>query len=122
MCCDGSRIDMIEDECPIDEKTLKNMFGDDPGVFKEILNDFMLHTFKVIKEIKTGWENRSSEEVEMAAHKLKSSARSVGANELGNICSRLESAGTENDLVSITQNIPLLDSEMNKVEQYIKSL
>ena len=63
---------MKDDKCPIDEKPLKSMFGNDPVVFREILNDFIAPTQKIISEIKAGWEKRSAEEIEMAAHKLKS--------------------------------------------------
>jgi len=108
--------------CPINEKPLKTMFGDDPGLFKEILNDFIVPTQKIIREIKTGWEKRAADEVEMAAHKLKSSAKSVGAFELGDICSTLEKAGMEKDWKTIDQFTPLLDSVMNDIELYIKNL
>jgi HPt (histidine-containing phosphotransfer) domain-containing protein len=114
--------DAKEGNCPIDEKPLKNMFGNDPVLLKEILNDFIAPTQKIIREIKTGWEKRSAEEVEMAAHKLKSSAKSVGAFELGDICSTLETAGMEKDWETIDKFAPLLDSVMNEVEQYIKGL
>jgi len=79
-------------------------------------------TWNIINEIKTGWENHSAEEIEMSTHKLKSSARSVGATELGDICSILEIAGKEQDWVSIDPLIPRLDAVMNNVEQYIKNL
>jgi len=107
---------------PIDERVLKKMFGDDPDFFKEILNDFIVHTQKTINEIKAGWRKHSAEEVEQAAHKLKSSAKSVGANELGDICIFLEAAGREEDWKTIEQNVLKLDVMMNEVERYIKNL
>ena len=113
---------MKDDKCPIDEKPLKSMFGNDPVVFREILNDFIAPTQKIISEIKAGWEKRSAEEIEMAAHKLKSSAKSVGANELGDICSTLEKAGREKNWETIEQFTPLLDPVMHEIEQFIKNL
>ena len=107
---------------PIDPQPLTNMFGDNPELFKEILNDFIVPTWNIINEIKTGWENHSAEEIEMSAHKLKSSAKSVGATGLGDICSILEIAGKEQDWASIDPLIPRLDAVMNNVEQYIKNL
>jgi HPt (histidine-containing phosphotransfer) domain-containing protein len=107
---------------PIDPQPLTNMFGDNPEIFKEILNDFIVPTWNIINEIKTGWENHSAEEIEMSAHKLKSSAKSVGAIELGDICSILEIAGKEQDWATIDPLIPRLDPVMNDVEQYIKNL
>jgi len=107
---------------PIDPQPLTNMFGDNLELFKEILNEFIVPTWNIINEIKTGWENHSAEEIEMSAHKLKSSARSVGATELGDICSILEIAGKEQDWVSIDPLIPRLDQVMNDIEHYIKNL
>ena len=106
----------------IDPQPLTNMFGDNPELFKEILNDFIVPTWNIINEMKTGWENHSAEEIEMSAHKLKSSAKSVGATELGDICSILETAGKEQDWACIDPLIPKLDQVMNDVEQYIKKL
>jgi HPt (histidine-containing phosphotransfer) domain-containing protein len=113
---------IISTDNPIDPQPLTNMFGDNPEIFKEILNDFIEPTWNIINEIKTGWEKHSAEEIEMSAHKLKSSAKSVGANELGDICSILEIAGKEQDWASIDPLIPRLDPVMNDVEQYIKNL
>ena len=113
---------MNNDKYPIDDKPLKKMFGNDPVVFREILNDFIAPTQKIISEIKTGWEKRSAEEIEMAAHKLKSSAKSIGAFELGDICASLEKAGREKDWETIEQFTPLLDPVMKDIEQYIKNL
>lgn len=107
---------------PIDDQPLKRMFGDDPDLFKEILNDFLVQTLKIIEELKSGWKNRSADEIEMAAHKLKSSARSVGAFILGDICATLESAGGDKNWDIIDKQISLLESEMDKVECYIKNL
>ncbi len=107
---------------PIDERVLKKMFGNDPVFFKEILNDFIVHTQKTISEIKAGWRRHSAEDIELAAHKLKSSAKSVGANELGDICIFLETAGREEDWKTIDQNVLRLDVVMNEVEVYIKNL
>lgn len=117
-----NQISIISADNPIDPQPLTNMFGDNPELFKEILNEFIVPTWSIINEIKTGWENHSAEEIEMSTHKLKSSARSVGATELGDICSILEIAGKEQDWVSIDPLIPRLDAVMNNVEQYIKNL
>ncbi|MCH9048812.1 MAG: Hpt domain-containing protein [Proteobacteria bacterium] len=117
-----NQISIISADNPIDPQPLTNMFGDNPELFKEILNEFIVPTWNIINEIKTGWENHSAEEIEMSTHKLKSSARSVGATELGDICSILEIAGKEQDWVSIDPLIPRLDAVMNNVEQYIKNL
>lgn len=106
----------------IEEQSLKNMFGDDPEMFKEILNDFIDPSQKIIEEIKAGHEQCSTEAVKQAAHKLKSSARAVGANALADLCYELEVAGKEDDLDTINRQISNLDPLMESVVEYITRL
>jgi signal transduction histidine kinase/CheY-like chemotaxis protein/HPt (histidine-containing phosphotransfer) domain-containing protein len=107
---------------PIDEQALKSMFGDDPEMFKEILNDFVPPSHQIIKDIQNGWKARSAEAVKQAAHKLKSSARSIGAMELADICQSLETAGKEEDWEMINNNVPKLDQLMKEIEGFINAL
>ncbi|MFQ5661541.1 MAG: response regulator, partial [Gammaproteobacteria bacterium] len=107
---------------PIDEQALKGVFSDDPEVFKEILNDFIVPSREIIGEIQAGWKEHCAEEIRQAAHKLKSSARSIGANELADLCLTLESAGEKQDWNAIEGEILNLDQLMDVVERYIISL
>jgi PAS domain S-box-containing protein len=109
-------------DAAIDESALKAMFGDDEEMFKEILNDFIEPSQKIIEEVKTGWEERSAEAVKQAAHKLKSSARSVGANALADLCQALETAGKEDDWNTIDDGMTNLNDLMHEVENYISAL
>ncbi|MBT7950974.1 MAG: PAS domain S-box protein, partial [Gammaproteobacteria bacterium] len=105
----------------IDKQALMNMFGDE-DMCKEILNDFVEPSQKVVEELKHGWNERSAEAVKQAAHKLKSSARSVGANALADLCEALEQAGMEDDWTTIDDGMENLDSLMHEVENYISEL
>lgn len=60
--------------------------------------------------------------MKQAAHKLKSSARSVGANDLADLCYTLENAGKEDDWVIIDREIGDLNSLMEQVIHYIEKL
>ena len=60
--------------------------------------------------------------VAKAAHKLKSSARSVGANELADLCQTLEEAGNAEDWDKIDNAAPRLAGVMQQVTEYIKAL
>ncbi|MBT7951290.1 MAG: Hpt domain-containing protein, partial [Gammaproteobacteria bacterium] len=62
------------------------------------------------------------DEVKEAAHKLKSSARSVGANGLADTCAALETAGKENDLKTMELLVPTLDPTFDDIKNYIASL
>jgi PAS domain S-box-containing protein len=116
--------EMSQDEGngPIDESTLKSMFGDDPEIFKEILVDFIKPSKNIIQEMQSGYDRHLAEAVKQAAHKLKSAAASVGANELAELCSELETAGKKDDWDVINQGTPRLDQLMDDVESYINGL
>ena len=106
----------------IDDRALKDMFGDDPDTFKEILEDFLDPARSNIDEIITAVSDKSAEGVKQAAHKLKSSSRSVGAHELADVCLALETAGKDEDWSEIDSRAPLLEPLMDSVEAYIRAL
>ena len=91
-------------------------------MFKEILNDFVPPSQQIVKDIQNGWKQRSAEAVNQGAHKLKSSASSIGAIELADVCQSLETAGKEDDWELIDERVPDLDHLMENVESYINGL
>lgn len=104
---------------PIDKNALQAMFGDDEDLYKEILHDFISPSKSIIGEINTGLEQRSTEAVKQAAHKLKSSAASIGAIKLAELCNTLEQAGKTDDWDIIEAGAPKLYPLMNEIENYI---
>ncbi|MEE9318466.1 MAG: Hpt domain-containing protein, partial [Rhodospirillales bacterium] len=107
---------------PIDPSALKSVFGDDEATFKEILKDFVEPATSNVQDIEVSFADRSADGVAKAAHKLKSSARSVGANELADLCQTLETAGKAEDWDEIDMAAPSLPSTMEKVVEYIDNL
>ena len=57
-----------------------------------------------------------------AAHKLKSSARAVGALALGELCERIERAGKAGDGAAIYEQLPAFDNEMSAVDAALARL
>lgn len=114
--------DSISDNsCVIDTQVLKDIFDDDATV-QEILAGFINPSVEIVTELKAGYARQSAEAVKQAAHKLKSSARSVGANALADLCLELETAGRDNDLARIGVHIPALDKIMADTTSYIEKL
>ena len=107
---------------PIDPSALKAIFGDDDETFKEILKEFVGPSAANVEEIETSFTDRSAEGVAEAAHKLKSSARSVGANDLADLCQSLEAAGKTEDWNVIDKEAPRLSGTFEKVVEYINCL
>ncbi|MEE8350796.1 MAG: PAS-domain containing protein, partial [Rhodospirillales bacterium] len=102
-------------DSPIDPNALKSVFGDDEGTFKEILQDFIEPANNNIGEIQAAFAEHSADGVAKAAHKLKSSSRSVGAMELADICLALEMAGKADDWDEIKKAEPRLTGVMDSV-------
>lgn len=118
----ASRDDGKGEKVAIDPSALKSVFGDDEETFKEILKDFLEPAMSNIVEIEASFGDRSADGVAKAAHKLKSSARSVGANELADLCEALESAGKAEDWDEIDNATPRLGGVMDQVAEYINAL
>ena len=107
---------------PIDPSALKEMFGDDPETFRQILQEFVDPARANIKEIDNAVAERSAAGVGRGAHKLKSSARAVGAHELADLCVSLEAAGQAGDWGTIEADAPQLSRIMSSVEGYVGRL
>ncbi|MGE0255348.1 MAG: PAS domain S-box protein [Alphaproteobacteria bacterium] len=106
----------------IDPAALRETFGDDDETFREILQDFVAPAMANLDEIRQALEKRSADGIRFAAHKLKSSARSVGAHPLADACLSLETAGKESDWTTIDAVSPRLDGLMSDVVAYIARL
>jgi len=107
---------------PIDPSALKSVFGDDAETFREILDEFLAPSAANAEEIIAAAKNRSADQVGAAAHKLKSSSRSVGAVDLAELCQVLEQAGNAGDWDIIDETVPRLPQIMSDVSDYIKAL
>jgi len=107
---------------PIDPSALKDVFGDDEATFREILKGFVQPASSDAGEIEACFAERSAGGVAKAAHKLKSSARSVGANDLADLCEALEIAGKAEDWAEIDQSAPRIPGAIQMVVQYIDNL
>lgn len=110
------------DKPPVDENVLKSMLGDDDEMFKEVLQSYVETTPVILDEIFLGKEKESAEAIKAAAHKLKSSSRSIGADELADLCVALETAGGAGDWATINEGVPKLSSLFEAIEEFTHSL
>jgi PAS domain S-box-containing protein len=104
---------------PVDVNVLKALVGDDPAVISEFLHDFRVSAAKTAAELKIACENGQAAQTRALAHKLKSSARSVGALALGELCAEIEQAG---QVEAWTALLSRFESEMVAVDEYLGSL
>lgn len=107
---------------PIDPRPLAEIFGNDIAAQTNILQKFALQAEQVILEYEAALEERDAETISFQTHKLKSSARTVGANELADVCFAMELAGKKADWDEIHQLSPQMRPAMERVRDYTDSL
>jgi PAS domain S-box-containing protein len=74
----------------VDLSVLIELIGDEPAEIAEVLKTFRAVAEESSRELRKGVASRSNRIAADVAHKLKSTARSIGASRLGNICEEIE--------------------------------
>ncbi|MBK6906693.1 MAG: PAS domain S-box protein [Rhodocyclaceae bacterium] len=106
---------------PVDVSVLVAMIGDDPADIREFLNDFRVSAGKIAADIQAAYQQNQPQQVGELAHKLKSSARSVGALALGELCASLEVAGKQSQSAELASQVPVFENEARSVICYLES-
>ncbi len=106
----------------IDPDAIGDLFGPDLATLKEILEQFIGPAERNIDEIVTAADGQSAKQVGDGAHKLKSSSRTVGANQLADVCTALEAAGHAGDWKTINRVAPTLGAMFAEMKSYVNAL
>ena len=107
---------------PVDVSVLKTLVGDDVAVVREFLHDFRASSTRIAAELRAACQRGEATATGAAAHKLKSSARSVGALTLGDLCAEMEQAGMAGDNEMLAAQLPGFEQELVAVEACLDSL
>jgi len=107
---------------PVDVSVLAGLVGNDPAVIHELLQDFRVSAAKTASELRAACAAGQAAVAGAAAHKLKSSACSVGALALGELCAAIEQAGKAGQIDVLTALLPHFEAEMAVVDEYLGSL
>lgn len=107
---------------PVDPSVLKDMFGDDEETFREILGDFAGPAKDIEDEINAAYTAHDPAGIKDGAHKLKSSARAIGAMALADVAVALEEAGKSTNWDHVEVHYPELAPRLNDVLNYIEKL
>jgi len=105
---------------PIDISTIISFVGDAKDTHCKIFKIFSDTTPEIIAEILAAQKARSANIISQQAHKLKSSARCMGSDELGDICQSLETAGNEKNWDDIDVLIPRIEPLFEGIERFIE--
>ena len=106
---------------PVDVNVLKALVGDDPEVIREFLRDFRISAAKIGVELKAACGNGQAAQAGAQAHKLKSSARAVGALLLGELCAEMEQAGDAGQAEALTSLLPRFVAELAVVDECLSA-
>jgi PAS domain S-box-containing protein len=107
---------------PVDVRVLEALVGDDPTVLQGLAQGFRASAAKAAAELRRACSAHRAAEAGAVAHKLKSSARAVGALALGELCAELEAAGKASQNAVLAALLPRFEAEMAAVDDYLSSL
>ncbi|MCR4304619.1 MAG: ATP-binding protein [Gallionella sp.] len=105
---------------PVDVNVLKALVGDDEATIRDFLHDFRLSAAGIAAELRAACAANQTAAAGALAHKLKSSARSVGALALGELCAEMEKAGKAGDSKELAVLLPGFEQELASVEGFLE--
>jgi PAS domain S-box-containing protein len=105
----------------VDVGVLERLVGYDPAVVRAVLTDFLEATRSLGAELNAAAGAKDHRGIWMLAHKLKSSARAVGALALGDLCAELEEAGKAVDTAALKHRMMRFDSLLIEVDAQIRA-
>ncbi len=107
---------------PADINVLQALIGDDGATLHNLLQDFLSSSAGIAAELRSACAASQPAAARAAAHKLKSSARAIGAFALGELCADIERAGSAGDMAMLAARLPQFDEELASVSVYLSSL
>lgn len=107
---------------PVDVSILEALVDGDKQIVDEVLREFCEVAVALGHELVDCCTGSRVMEAAEIAHKLKSSARSIGALKLGDLCADIESAGWSADIAACFRLAPQLDAELACVTAFLHAL
>jgi PAS domain S-box-containing protein len=106
----------------LDISVLQRLIGDDSATIHDFLQFFCDSTGQQCEELRSAWTGGDVLQVAAIAHKLKSSARSVGALPLGEICAGLERTAKTAELAALGPGMAEFENECQRVRDAVHAL
>jgi two-component system sensor histidine kinase/response regulator len=110
------------DPVPVDASILVSLVGGDQRLVDEVLREFCDSAVVLGRKLIDCCGESNATEAAEIAHKLKSSARAVGALKLGELCEGIESAGNCADVAECSRLRPQFKAELATVMAFLRSL
>jgi signal transduction histidine kinase/CheY-like chemotaxis protein/HPt (histidine-containing phosphotransfer) domain-containing protein len=107
---------------PVDTRMLEALVGSDPRLILEFLGEFAVSASGLSRELLAACHGGRFKEAAAVAHKLKSSARAVGASGLGEICDAIETAADTGAADSLPALVRDFERAMAEVDSYLRTV
>ena len=104
---------------PLDVSILQGLIGGGVEDVRAVLADFRRSAERISSDILAACRAGDAAAAGRHAHKLKSAARTVGAQELGLLCERIEAIGRGEFSQPLAEVWPRFESEMRDVTDYL---
>ena len=104
----------------INVNALKDMLGDLDDIAVEMLHMFEEMTEPLIKDLITAHNEKNWEKFSNIGHSLKGSARSAGADRLGDICEQIEDSTSATDMMARDELVQSLNKEFELIKSHIQ--
>jgi HPt (histidine-containing phosphotransfer) domain-containing protein len=104
----------------VDPEALNRIFADDRATQREVLQKFASQLDEIFTGFNTAFGQGDLDGVRFHSHKLKSSARTVGADSLADLCFALETAARNTQWAEIDALTGDLKPAIDRVRDYVK--
>jgi len=104
----------------LDVSVLEALVGGDHAIIGEFLLNFQSGARATARELRLAQDNGQVAQIAALAHKLKSSARAVGAMALGEICAEIELAGNLNHASKLNGLLAQFQIRLEAVEEALR--
>lgn len=103
-----------------DANALSRLVGNDPAIQRKFLHLFLTTGKDKLNLIQAATASSDTGIFSANAHDLKSSARSVGAVKLGELCAAIEFAAKTGDIKTCLELIEIMPSVFERAQQLIE--
>ncbi|MBX9688039.1 MAG: response regulator [Candidatus Obscuribacterales bacterium] len=119
--CEHKHVTVSPDGCknaPIEMTEARKRLGEDS--FEHFIKMFIDDASLLIERIKAKAAEKNDLELLKSVHTLKGISASVYANDLRQVCVDIENAGHQKDWTGINSGLETLDSELNRLKEFLK--
>lgn len=102
----------------VDVGVLEGLIGNDPAAIREFQNSFRISAANIALELNAACNACQPDQAGRQAHKLRSSAHTVGALRLGKLCAEMEAAGRAGSVETLIKLLPLFERELDAVNAF----